>query len=86
MSPAVYGLYYREMEKEQIKTLQIASNRESGLEYRVILTPCEGEQYMLQDFSENKKFTISVQEHGICTIVVRIKDSGEVIQTLETGY
>ncbi len=86
LSPAVYGLYYREMEKEQIKTLQIASNRESGLEYRVILTPCEGEQYMLQDFSENKKFTISVQEHGICTIVVRIKDSGEVIQTLETGY
>ena len=38
----------------------ITSNRESGLEYRVILTPCEGEQYMLQDFSENKKFTISV--------------------------
>ncbi|MDE7206542.1 MAG: hypothetical protein K2N90_05205 [Lachnospiraceae bacterium] len=84
MPPAIYGLYYRE--KEHIKILQIASNRESGLEYRIIMTPDKGSQYTLQDFQDNKTITISELEHGICTIVARMKDSNEVIQTLEISY
>lgn len=96
-APAIYGLYYREPDaaKESARqgetlTFRIASNREQGMEYRIILTIDEEEgqsrQQMLQDFSENKEFTIPVYEHGICTIVARMKDNPEEVQTLEVNY
>lgn len=70
----------------QIRTLWIASNRESGMEYKIVMTSDEGEQYIVQDFSENKEFTLSTDEHGICTILARMKDDPEEIQTLEISY
>ena len=56
------------------------------MEYRITLTPNEGEQYVLQDFAENKEFTLSAQEHGICTIEARMADNPEDIQTMEIKY
>lgn len=89
--PAVYGIYYRNSEKnseteEQTRTMWVASNRNDGMEYRIILTPKEGEQYTIQDFKENKEFTIPLAEHGICTIVARTGDAPDDVQTLEINY
>ena len=64
----------------------IASNRDSEMEYRIILTPKEGEPYTVQDFDTNKEFTVSQGEEGICTITVRMKGSSEEIQTMEINY
>ena len=96
-APAIYGFYYRKYEvaeelAEQEETLicRIASNREEGMEYRIILTINEEEgqdrKQMLQDFSENKEFRIPADEHGICTIVARMKNNPEEVQTLEVNY
>lgn len=89
--PAIYGLYYRDFEiaqefQDPVRTFWIASNREEGMEYRIIMTPNEGDSYMVQDFIENKEFTISLNEHGICTIVAKAKDTPEYVQTLKINY
>ncbi|MCM1124541.1 MAG: hypothetical protein NC416_18355 [Eubacterium sp.] len=84
-APAVYGIYYSDFESG--KSVWVASNRESGMEYRIIMTPTEGEQYAVQDFSENKEFVISPEEHGICTIVARMAaHPDDVVQTMEINY
>lgn len=84
-APAVYGIYFSNSESN--KSVWVASNRDSGMEYRIILTPTEGEQYMVQDFAENKEFVISPEEHGICTIVARMADHpDEVVRTMEINY
>lgn len=95
-APAIYGIYYREAdyreaeqetgETAQIKNMWVASNRNDGMEYRIILTPDEKEQYMVQDFSENKMFAIDSSEHGICTVVYRMKDTPDMIGTMEINY
>ena len=64
----------------------IASNRDSEVEYRITLTPKEGEPYMVQNFDTNKEFTVSRGEEGICTITARMKGSSEEIQTMEINY
>lgn len=87
--PDFYGLYYEYVETETgetAKTYHIASNRES-MEYRIIITPEEGEQYWLQDFDTNASFTLPASEDGICTIVARMKDNPEeIIQTMEINF
>ena len=67
-------------------TYHIASNRVEGMEYRVIITPDEGEQYMLQDFAENSEFTIPIEEHGICSIIARMENTPDDVQTLEIRF
>lgn len=89
--PTIYGLYYQYAENmtetlEVIRVMHVASNRTSGMEYKITLTPDEGEQYVVQDFDENKEFTIPYGEKGICTIVARMKESPEEIQTMEILY
>ncbi len=89
--PEVYGLYYRDSEdneeaSEKTRNVWVASNREVGMEYRIILTPTEGEQYMVQDFDANKMFTVPLAEHGICTIVARTEGKPDEVQTMEINY
>lgn len=91
IEPSVYGLIYRASDVsgealEQVITYWVASNREEDMEYKITLTPEEGEQYVVQNFSENKEFTLAVSEHGICTIEARMPDNPEDIQTLEIEY
>lgn len=89
-APAVYGIIRMNTEFVQGEDTyigyQIASNKDSGIEYRIIITPDEGEQYMVQDFTENKDFGIRAGEHGICTVVSRVKDAPDEVQTLEIDY
>lgn len=84
-APAIYGIYYRKSEESRI--MRIASNRDSEMEYRIVLTPNEGDQYMVQDFAENKEFVVSRKEKGICTIVARMADyPDDVVRTMEINY
>lgn len=87
-APAVYGIYYKENleSEESTKTMWVASNREEGMEYRIILTPYGGEQYMVQDFEGNKKFETQLDEHGVCTVVMRTSERPDEVQTIETNY
>ena len=87
-APAVYGIYYHietqvNDNESRTKHMFVASNRDKEMEYRIILTPDEKEQYMMQDFSENKMFAIDASEHGICTIVYRTKNTQDTVQTIE---
>lgn len=89
--PEVYGLYYSDLKMEEeslenARTFWIASNRETEMEYRIIMTLNDSGQYMIQDFAENKIFTVSLFEHGICTIVARVKENPDDVQTLEVSY
>lgn len=83
-APAIYGIYYRD--SEESKTMWIASNRDSEMEYRIVLAPNEGESYFVQDFDTNKEFVIPQEEKGICTITARMKGSSGEIQTMEINY
>lgn len=87
LPPTVFGVYFEEPEEEdETKTMWIASNGDSDMEYRIILTPEEGKQYAVQDFDENKEFRVPLEERGICTIVTRTKDEPDMVQTMEINY
>lgn len=65
----------------------VASNRDSEMEYKIILTPDEGEPYTVQDFDVNKVFYVAPEEEGTCMIAARMKVCpNEVVQTLEIRY
>lgn len=86
LPPTVYGVYFEEPRGRTEKNMWIASNRDAEMEYRIILTPSEGDQYMVQDFDENKEFQVPSEEQGICTIVARTKNEPDVVQTIEINY
>lgn len=66
--------------------MYIASNRDSDMEYQVVITPENEEPYLLQDFSENKELYILSGGSGQCLITARMKDSSEIIQTITIQY
>ena len=85
--PELYGIYYRE--DGQSKHMRIASNREAGIEYKIVLTPTEPAdkgEYLVQDFNENKEFPVDEGEHGVCTITCRIRNAPEILQTVQIEY
>lgn len=89
--PRVYGIYVREYTSEaepfeQMKTYWVASNREEGIEYSIALVSEAGEVNQIQDFSENKEFTLPADEHGVCTIMARIEGKVEEFCNLEIFY
>ena len=85
LPPQTYGLLYTDDEGQGIRLLQVASNREEGLEYRIAVTPEGGEERIVQDFSENREFAVPLEEHGICTVSVRAKEAPEDVRTLQIG-
>lgn len=91
--PEVYGIYYRDekSEGEEIlyRNMFIASNREEGMEYKIVMTPKneeDAEPYLLQDFCENRAFRVDNEEYGICTIAYRMKESPDEVKTIEIEY
>lgn len=93
--PKVYGLYnYIVGEAEQqlnatpdknIKMV-IAATQSDEIECQIFLTPVDGERYMLQDFSTNKEFNISSQEHGTCEVIWRNIEKKDEAETIEIQY
>ncbi len=83
--PALYGLYYRD--QENLRSYYIASNRQGGMEYRIIITPQDGEQYCLQDFDTNAQFRLPKDLRGVCTLVARMADTpDQVVHTMEIQF
>lgn len=87
LAPTIYGAYYMDCyddAEKQSRKVCVASNRDQGMEYKIIITPDEGEQYMVQDFQENKEFYVPPTEDSICTIVARMKDDPDnIVKTME---
>lgn len=80
--PETYGVYYYDNGEDGIN-FTVASNRETEMEYRIVFTPYEGEQRIIQDFSENKDFVLSYDECGTLAVVSRIKAQPQQMQSLE---
>lgn len=87
--PKVYGIFYydvKENESGKNRKMEIASNRDSELEYQIFLTVGDEERHMLQDFTENKEFCISPEEHGVCQIIWRSKNDRKNTESMEITY
>lgn len=76
LPPKVYGLSYKEIKdsstKEKVRRVKVVSNRYEGMEYRIQITPKDGEKYLVQDFAKERYFEISPEEHGVCTVTFRM--------------
>ena len=83
-APETYGLYYTY--EGDLLEYTIASNRETEIEYKVTILPEEGEERIVQDFSVNKEFELRNDEHGMLTIVSKLKEQPETQHTLEIKY
>ena len=66
--------------------MQIAANREFGIEYRITLIPDGEKRKMIQDFKEKREFRTPLEEHGVCIIVARLKDNPVEMQTMAIRY
>ena len=86
--PRVWGAYWIDGYDEEaaINDVSVASNRDTGMEYEIILIPEAGEERVVQNFSENKVFTIPNNEHGTMVITSKYDENPEDIQTLEMSY
>lgn len=74
LEPTVFGIGYQDESGdngENIRKCKIISSRE-GLEYLIQLDCAEGEGVEVQNYSENKEFTILPDDHGVCTIRYRL--------------
>lgn len=85
--PDIYGLYYSDHPAAdenagQMRTYKIASNRSTGIKYRVTVQPEGGEEYMLWDFEDKNEFTLPASERGTCRITARLpkENSGQKME------
>ena len=81
------GIIYLYMSDKgsESRYVRIASNKEKGIEYQILFTPESGETSMVQEFSDNRDFSILLNQKGTYTISAKEKDS-QVIQSLEYVY
>ena len=91
LEPMVLGMGYQDRVsasgEEIVRHMRVVSTEEEGMEYRIIMTPQDGEQYMVQDFDENKEFELRLNEKGICTVVSRETDDPDnTVKTMEIQY
>lgn len=86
-APAVYGIYAEKAEEgDRSRRLCVASNRDTGMEYRIILTPDGKRRRQIQDFQDNMTFQVPLEEHGICTIAARVKETPTEMWTMSVCY
>lgn len=83
-SPAIYGLYYKDIGQDRI--FHIASNRQDGMEYKVTLRRGGAKEMVVQNFMDEQEFVRPIEEHGVCTIEVRMKNELDILQALEIEY
>lgn len=92
LEAAVFGLNYKDAPAEDpsetlIRHVTVVSNRPDEMEYRILLNPEDGVSYIVQDFSKNKDFEISPDEHGVCTLSIRlVSDPKNTLQTIKITY
>ena len=90
LEPNVYGLCYKVFTdsetNESFRRVKVASNRYEGIEFRIQITPEEGEPYLVRDFSEKRYFEISPEEHGVCTVAWRMIDNPEYVKEVSISF
>lgn len=88
--PKVYGLYSTPMnEEERLQwgdggkeiRVTVAAVQGDAIACQIFLTPDGGKPFMLQDFSENKVFFLTPEEHGVCQVFWRRADGPADSQT-----
>lgn len=90
-TPAVLGIYEEQLEEQleeppENRTLWVASNRGMEMEYQITLTPDGKRRRQIQDFQDNMKFQVPAEEHGICTIAARVKETPVEMRTMSVRY
>ena len=73
-------------EPPENRTLWVASNRGMEMEYQITLTPDGKRRRQIQDFQDNMKFQVPAEEHGICTIAARVKETPVEMRTMSVRY
>ncbi|MDO5538633.1 MAG: hypothetical protein Q4F83_00960 [Eubacteriales bacterium] len=85
--PVVYGIAGPKDNSETgLRDCYMISNRNSGIEYRIIATTSEGKQYYIQDFDENRSFSLPTDEAGTLTVVWRITSESDTVNSFEAAY
>lgn len=82
MKPTILGISYQEDYdgKTAIRTCKIVSTANNDLEYMIAVTPLDEETQILQEFSENRFFSVPINDkHGIFTITYRKKNQSETL-------
>ena len=72
LKATVFGISYHDNE-DNTKDCKIVTNCDDDWEYRITLRSDTGEEYLIQDFSENYFFTVDSENHGVYTIEYRLK-------------
>lgn len=65
---------------------KILSNRESGIEYKIVAKTSDGKEYCIQDFSENNIFSMPQDESGTLTVIWRTIDNPEEYKMFDAQY
>ena len=89
LEPTVFGVSYqdnRDDNGEKVRNCKIVSTGNDCLEYEIILTPENGEAMILQEFSNNRFFTIDPDEKGIITIKYRLSDLSDEEKSVSISY
>ena len=85
--PFVYGIAGPSVnEAEGVKYARMIANRDGGIEYRIMAVSEEGNERMIQDFSQNTEFSLPVEEHGILYVDWRMEDGSGDTTALQISY
>ena len=87
LEPTVFGISFHEdcNEKgETVRSCKIVSN--GRLEYQIEMEPNEGDSYTQQEFSDNRFFSVSPDDHGICTVTYRLKEDLSNVRSVSIAY
>lgn len=77
LEPTVFGVSYYDSQDENgeaTRNCEIIVAPNDTLEYEILLSPSEGEPYKVQDYSANRLFTVTPDEHGTITITYHLRD------------
>ena len=88
LPPAVYGVIVssRKDGENAFSDYEICTNSPGKTEFRITMKSDDQGEYMVQEFDENTRFSISDNEHGLCTIVYRFNTKPNDIYTMEIPY
>lgn len=85
IEPGAFGIAFRDRE-DDIRECRVVSNRKQGMEYRITLKPAKGKKRLIQDFSENRLFSITPDDHGVCTVQYRLKSHPDKVHKIKISY
>lgn len=89
LEPTVFGISYHDIDTgkgEKVRNCKIVSTGNDNLEYKIVLSPQDGESRILQKFSSNRYFDIDPTEHGVINITYRLTDKPNETKKIDVTY